>query len=1122
MNNSPQRYRINFLSKVLILTSALLTHTAFALTTDNTDTPEVEKITTEKRFADWDVLNPAFPLNEINIKSNELTWASLDVTPNGKQIVFDTLGDIFITSIDGGDAAPLTQDFAWNIHPNVSPDGKQIAFISDRDGLSNVWVMNIDGTELRQITKEKNNIIHSPKWSPDGQYILVTKGIMSSRSIPAGEIWMYHHTGGTGLAIKKRVNGLKDQKNIADPAFSHDGRYIYFTQDITGGFRFSYNRDPLNSIFAITRIDRETGEEERFISGTGGAVVPTPSPDGRYVAFIRRIQDKTALFLKDIQTGAERAIFNNLERDMQEGFGSEGYFSYFDWTPDSNELVFWTAGKIHRLSISDQSLNSLDINLDSNLKYADAVRFEVDVAPDSFDTKMLRWSQKSPDGQKALFQALGKLYIRDLKSGKTKRLTKQNEHDEYYPRYSNDGKSIVYTTWHDQQLGAVRIVPAKGGKGKIITSQPGHYVEPAFSPNGKKITYRKFTGGYLLDPTYSVEPGLYVLDLDTNTSTRISKQGMQPHFSGQNDRVYFTEYVSGTPYSETQLSSVNLTGEDKRTHLYGADKVSEYRLSHDNKWVAFVYQYNTYVVPFVENGQKITISPTMTSLPVTQISARAGEYLNWAPDNNSLTWFHGPYLFEQSLAEAFAFVEGGSEENAAPITEGLKLSFKQKSQKAKGYTAIVGGNVVTMRDADEKQEVIENGIVLINGNVIEAVGPMNGITIPEGSLVIDAQGKTVIPGLVDTHDHGSQGRNEIIPQQNWSQFSKLAFGVTTIHDPSNDTTEMFAAAELQRAGLRIGPRLYSTGTILYGAEGLGYKAIINDFEDAYFHVQRLKDVGAISVKSYNQPRRDQRQWVLQAARELEMMVVPEGGGKLQQNLSMLVDGHTGLEHSLPIARGYADLTQLWGATKFGYTPTFVVSYGGLMGEEYWYDRTNVWENERLLRYTPHTILDRRSIRRPTAPDNQYNHIEVATYAKTLRDNGVGVHIGAHGQREGLAAHWELWMMEQGGFTPWEALRGGTIDGARHLGMDKQIGSIEVGKIADLAIIDGDVLADLKRSEYVTHTVINGRVFEAATMKELGTDNEPAPFFFADQNNQFLPEATKRQIDAKAEKYHWVH
>jgi hypothetical protein len=235
-----------------------------------------------------------------------------------------------------------------------------------------------------------------------------------------------------------------------------------------------------------------------------------------------------------------------------------------------------------------------------------------------------------------------------------------------------------------------------------------------------------------------------------------------------------------------------------------------------------------------------------------------------------------------------------------------------------------------------------------------------------------------------------------------------------------------------------------------------------------------------------------------------------------------VDGHTGLEHSLPIARGYDDLTKLWSATKFGYTPTFVVSYGGLMGEEYWYDRTNVWQNERLLRYTPYTLLDSRSIRRPTAPDEQYNHIEVAKYAKTLRNNGVSVHIGAHGQREGLAAHWELWIMAQGGFTPWEALRGGTIDGARHLGMDKQIGSIEIGKVADLAIIEGDVLADIKRSEFVSHTVINGRVFASATMQELGSETTPAPFFFTDDNSQFMPQATQLEVDAKAKNYHWVH
>ncbi|RZP36714.1 MAG: amidohydrolase, partial [Alteromonas sp.] len=307
-----------------------------------------------------------------------------------------------------------------------------------------------------------------------------------------------------------------------------------------------------------------------------------------------------------------------------------------------------------------------------------------------------------------------------------------------------------------------------------------------------------------------------------------------------------------------------------------------------------------------------------------------------------------------------------------------------------------------------------------------------------------------------------------------------------------------------------------------GAEGLGYKAIINNYEDAYFHVERLKEAGAISVKSYNQPRRDQRQQVLWAAKNQEMMVVPEGGGKLQQNLTMLVDGHTGLEHSIPVEKGYSDVTQLWKATEFGYTPTFVVSYGGMMGEEYWYDKTEVWKNPRLLRYTPSTILDSRAIRRPTAPENQYNHQNVASYAKELRDNGVSVHIGAHGQREGLAAHWELWIMEQGGFTPWEALRGGTIDGAKHLGMGKDLGSIEKGKLADLVVIDGDVLSDIRKSEFVEYTVLNGRVYESATMNEVGSKKKRKPFFFEQDNATFMPQQTADDVEAKAHHYHWEH
>ncbi|KXI29356.1 amidohydrolase family protein [Paraglaciecola hydrolytica] len=1082
-------------------------------------------IAAEEEKADkpkWDVLNPKLPLHKVSIDTDQTTWSSLDITPDGKTIVFDMLGDLYTVPITGGKATSLTQDFAWNIHPAVSPSGKQLAFISDRGGISSLWVMNIDGSDLKQLSTEKNNLIHSPKWSPDGEYIAVTKGIMSSRSIPAGEIWLYHKSGGDGLALKERVNGKKDQKNIADPAFSPDGKYVYFTQDVTGGSTFSYNRDPLKGIFAISRYEMANGEEETYVSGTGGAVVPTPSPDGKKLAFIRRVREKTALFIKELDSGIESPIYLELEHDMQEGFGSEGYFAYFDWTPDSKEIVFWTAGKFHKINVASQAVSNIPVQVQAELQYADALRFDVDVAPDTFKIKMARWTQKSPDGKSLLFQALGKLYIKDIKSGKIARLTKQNEYDELYPRYSNDGKSIVYTTWNDQKLGSIRTISAKGGKDTQLTKTPGHYIEPSFSTDGKLITYKKITGGYLLSPDYSVEPGIYVLDIKTGDSKRVSQSGSAPQFAGDNSRVYITTSVPGSSYPESQLISVDLNGEDKREHLYGADNVSEYRLSPDKKWLAFTYQYNAYVVPFVDTGKRVSIGPKTTTLPVKQLSSHAGEYLNWSADSQSVSWYHGATYYERELKDAFSFIDGAPETLPEPVKAGISVSFEQQSDKPSGYKALVGGTVVTMRNADKEQEIIENAVVLIKDNIIEAVGKVGEVTIPKGSLEIDTTGLTILPGLVDTHAHGAQGSNEIIPQQNWSMYSNVAFGVTTIHDPSNDTTEIFSAAELQKAGKIVAPRIYSTGTILYGAEAYDYKAIINNYEDALYHVKRLKDTGAISVKSYNQPARSTRQQILAAARELQMMVVPEGGGKFQQNVSMIVDGHTGLEHSLPIANGYNDLTTLWAATEFGYTPTFVVSYGGMMGEEYMYDRNEVWKNPRLLRYTPSFLLDERAIVRPTAPDEQYNHPNVARYAKVLREKGVSVHIGAHGQREGLAAHWELQLMTQGGFTPWEALRAATIDGATHLGMGKQIGSVEKGKLADLVITDGNVLNDVSRSEYVTYTVLNGRVYEAATMNEVGSKHKRQPFFFEKNNTLYMPKETAEAVKAKAEKHHWVH
>jgi imidazolonepropionase-like amidohydrolase len=307
--------------------------------------------------------------------------------------------------------------------------------------------------------------------------------------------------------------------------------------------------------------------------------------------------------------------------------------------------------------------------------------------------------------------------------------------------------------------------------------------------------------------------------------------------------------------------------------------------------------------------------------------------------------------------------------------------------------------------------------------------------------------------------------------------------VTTAHDPSHDTATIFAASEMQRAGLIVAPRTFSTGTILYGAAG-SFKAEIDSIDDARAHLRRMKAAGAFSVKSYNQPRRDQRQQVIAAARELGMMVVPEGGALYQHNMTMVVDGHTGIEHALPIARVYSDVLQLWSKSATGYTPTMGVAYGGVMGENYWYDRTNVWENARLLTFVPREAIDARSRRRMTLPDEEYNHFAVARECKRLLDAGVKLQLGAHGQREGLAAHWELWMFVQGGLTPLEALRAGTIDGARYLGLDRDLGSIEAGKLADLVVCEKNPLANIRDSEAIRFTMLNGRLYDARTMDEV--------------------------------------
>ncbi len=1002
---------------------------------------------------------------QIQFSTDEGTWLALDVSPDQKTIIFELLGDLYSIPFTGGKARVIANGKAFQSQPRFSPDGSQIVFISDESGSDNVWIMDANGENPNQLSAHHKELMLSPEWSADGRQIYVT--IIKDGFNRMADLYSLE------LATKEEKLLVSNPNGRPAPLVSAPAPGLFMSDVHPNGESLlvssvtprAYGMRKGASA-QVMSLDLASNQLKEVALDKGLTMKPSISKNGEWLAYAAQSQGQTGLRIRHLQSAKEKWLALPIVRNELEARPTRDVIPNYAFTPDNRFVIISFDGKIYKVRIEDGQKELIPFSVDVTMNIGRPLRFPKKLSEEDIQTRFIQQAAIFKQ-EKVAFSSLGKIYVSNLEVNQANAITQKMDSREFYPAWSADGQQLVFANWNDE--GGHLWLSRVGENKEIVplTKDPAFYAMPSFSSDGSKIIALRASLGLKRRTQFNTIPPESEFIEITLSNGKIEVLGnsdglLYPVYSKNGQGFYACSPAKGiiflqkgnTPKVVAKINpgiqNLKYTSMSNSLLAYGRNgMLYQLELNKDPSVITEPLDLNVF-----NDGKMLT-------------DERPEDFC-WSSDGKTMAWTVGADLNYQSLNEDL------------PQKQSYSLSLPRSMPS--GSVLLRGATAITMKG----KEIIADSDILIKNNRIEAIGARGSIDLAPNIEIRDVSNRYIIPGIIDIHAHLGLAQ-EVLEPVSPAMYANLAYGTTTVRDPQT-SPQVFIYADMVEAGLVDGPRIFSTGPGIFSFDNLdSYEKMKQRLE---IYAKRYK---THLIKSYLVGNRQQREWMVQACGELGLMPTTEGGADTKRNITHAIDGFSGIEHAVPTAPIFDDLIQLFAQSEITNTPTLLVAFGGPLPIYHTLAKENPYENSKLRYFIPNDQLFDRSATRLLYFREEDHHVkEVGKGINAILIAGGNIGLGGHGEMQGIQNHWEMWLLASGGMNNHDVLRVATLNSARAIGLDSDLGSLEPGKMADLIILEKNPLENIRNSTSIQFVMKNGFLYEGDTLNQVWPEEKASP------------------------------